>query len=388
MSRNFQEHPDESTVLRFLDGELSEREAAELRSHLDGCWQCRRDLGEWQGTIDAFLRLRDTVLAANDPPPPNPWLPIDQLYAGPAEPAPTRWWVFWKMAAVTAAVLAAVLAATLAVRKPTAPSTPPRVNTPTIATPPTAPAAGTLPAAANENAPAPVVDSGFALHSQVLAAQALHELGADLGEPVTVVPTSTGALVRDDGLDERRQGEIRAAVAKLPGVVFTGPEARAKAGVHAMTAGAASTVREAARPKLYEAQLTSRLGGAAGVEAFANSILDDSDAVTVRAHAIQSLEGLFPRRAALAAADGRVVDGILSTHRAVLRTRVASLRERLGPLLAGSPGPPGTASLPALAARARELDRLLNAAFAGARLPISDDELAGRIQGLLKELEQ
>ena len=46
MSNNFREHPDESTVLRFLDGELTEREAAELRGHLDGCWQCRRNLGE------------------------------------------------------------------------------------------------------------------------------------------------------------------------------------------------------------------------------------------------------------------------------------------------------------------------------------------------------
>jgi len=69
MNNNFREHPDESTVLRFLDGELTEREAAELRSHLDGCWQCRRNLGEWQGTIDAFLRLRETVQFPADPPP-------------------------------------------------------------------------------------------------------------------------------------------------------------------------------------------------------------------------------------------------------------------------------------------------------------------------------
>ena len=90
MSNSFREHPDESIGLRFLDGELTEREAAELRSHLDGCWQCRRNLGEWQGLIDAFLRLRETIQFPAGPPPPNPWLPFDQLYPPPANPRPAR----------------------------------------------------------------------------------------------------------------------------------------------------------------------------------------------------------------------------------------------------------------------------------------------------------
>src|SRR6187549_244119 len=108
MSNSFREHPDESIGLRFLDGELTEREAADLRSHLDGCWQCRRNLGEWQGTIDAFLRLRETVQFAADPPPPNPWMPFDQLYPPPAIPRQVRWWNLWKFASVAAVIALAV----------------------------------------------------------------------------------------------------------------------------------------------------------------------------------------------------------------------------------------------------------------------------------------
>jgi len=70
----------------------------------------------------------------------------------------------------------------------------------------------------------------------------------------------------------------------------------------------------------------------------------------------------------------------------VLGQRVQSLRARLQPILDGPAAPSSDAA--SLSARAIELDRLLNAAFAGAQIPLTDPELAARIQSLLKDLEQ
>ena len=381
MSNNFQEHPDESVAIRFLDGELTEREAAELRSHLDGCWQCRRNLGEWQGTIDAFLRLRESVLFAADPPPPNPWLPLDELYPPRAAQATARWWNFWKLAAVTAAIALAVFAAAIAFRVPaepkkTAPPPPPSV----LVLPPTArptPVSAAPPAVQPEEVqPSP-------LHNQVLAARVLHELDADLGEPVAVVPSATHAIVRAKGLDRRRRQAIQAALEKLPGVAFENSEPGTEA---RRAAPAAPTVSQAPRPKLFEAELLKRLGSPAAVESFANSVLDDGDAVAMRAHAIQALDSLFPDGAPLSPPDRVIIDTIVSEHRAVLRRHVQSLRARLQPILDGVPGPSADAA--PLSMRAIELDRLLNAAFAGAQVSLTDAELAARIQFLLKELAQ
>jgi len=383
MNNNFREHPDESTVLRFLDGELTGREAAELRSHLDGCWQCRRNLGEWQGTIDAFLRLRETVQFAADPPPPNPWMPFDQLYPPPATPKPTRWWSILKFASVAAVIVVAVFAAVVVLRKPTVPPPIPMASTPVPKlTPP--PTLGTIPAPIPPpSAQQPPTAPPSPLHGQVLAAQVLHKLGADLGEPVAIVPSPTHAIVRTRALDPRRRQTIQDALAKLPGVAFESSELQTVAN---SAPALAPAVPQTPRPKLFEANLLKRLGSAAAVESFANAILDDSDTIAIRAHAIETLDTLFPKRTPLSPPDRAIIDGIVSAHRAVLDRHVQSLRARLQPILDGAAGPsPDAASL---SARAIELDRLLNAAFAGAQVPLTDPELAVRIQSLLKDLEQ
>lgn len=383
MSNNFREHPDESTVLRFLDGELTEREAAELRGHLDGCWQCRRNLGEWQGTIDAFLRLRETVQFAADPPPPNPWMPFDQLYPPPAIPRQVRWWNLWKFGSVAAVIVVAVFAAVVVLRKPAPPPPTPLVSTPPPAfTPP--PTIGVKSTPVPTPSAQPQIAAASPLHSQVLAAQVLHKLGADLGEPVAIVPSLTHAIVRARALEPRRRQTIQDALAKLPGVTFERSEPQT-VGNRAPTP--VPTVPQTPRPKLFEANLLKQLGSPAAVESFANAILDDSDTIAIRAHAIQTLDTLFPTKTQLSPPDRAIIDGIVAAHRAVLGRHVQSLRARLQPILDGAAGPSADAAAP-LSTRAIELDRLLNAAFAGAQIPLTDSELAARIQSLLKDLEQ
>jgi len=197
------------------------------------------------------------------------------------------------------------------------------------------------------------------------------------------VPSPTHAIVRTRALDPRRRQTIQDALAKLPGVAFESSELQTVAN---SAPALAPAVPQTPRPKLFEANLLKRLGSAAAVESFANAILDDSDTIAIRAHAIETLDTLFPKRTPLSPPDRAIIDGIVSAHRAVLDRHVQSLRARLQPILDGAAGPsPDAASL---SARAIELDRLLNAAFAGAQVPLTDPELAVRIQSLLNDLEQ
>jgi len=423
MDSHFREHPEDSTVLRFLDGELTEHEATTLRSHVDGCWQCRRSLGEWQNTIDAYLRIRDAVEFAAAPPPPNPWLPFDQLIpvdkpaAQRTEARSIRFsfrrarrllgavlthnddvssWRLWKFAPFVAGFVVVMIAGVL-VFSP-APSRPPASEpSPPVSPGPATPGQGTGPETrAIPAVPPPATDHGPSsdrtsspFHAQVLAAQVLHALGADLGEPVEILHSSTSAIVRATGLGESRRRAIQEALSQIPGVVFENVEAK-PAGSPPMAAAPAHapTPMPAPRPKLYEAEILLRLGGPTAMESFANAVLDDSDGAAARAHAIQVLTALFPADTQpLSKPDRAIVDAIAADHKAVMRRHVRSLTARLEPFLKANALPaPQTAAT--LAARAIELDRLLNAAFAGAQVAYTDNELDARIQFLLKELGQ
>jgi len=377
MTSNSPAHPDESLSLRYLDGELTGREASELRRHLDGCWQCRRNLMESQTTINTYLRLREKVLGAADPPPGIPWLPFDQLSPPPATPPPVRWWNVWKLAAMSAALVLTLLASVYLARnpvpKPLQPTSPVAVTLPRAAPPRSRPP--------SPPAPVPVPEAALSpLPLQVRAAQILHELGADLGEPVVIVSSATQALVRANGLDPRRRQTIAAALAIQPGIEFQNIDPVASV----PAAASPPTPAQPLRPKLFHAQLLNRLGSPAAVESFANAILDDSDSIAVRAHSLSTLAELFPPDARLTASERAIVNTILATHRATLRRHVQSIRNQLRPFLPAA----APAENAAGAAQAGELDRLLNAAFAGAPLALSDPELAARIQTLLQALDE
>jgi len=70
-------HPPEGDLLRFLEGEVSPREAKSIQAHLDACWQCRTELEEVKGTIGECVRYRRSV-HEHLPDPPGPWFNIRQ----------------------------------------------------------------------------------------------------------------------------------------------------------------------------------------------------------------------------------------------------------------------------------------------------------------------
>jgi hypothetical protein len=81
MSRAFIQHPGEEELLRLADGELAARRASAVRSHLEACWQCRTGFDEIQEVVGDCVRYRQNVLHACLPPPPAPWMDIEERLA-------------------------------------------------------------------------------------------------------------------------------------------------------------------------------------------------------------------------------------------------------------------------------------------------------------------
>lgn len=75
-------HPSDQDLLLAADGELSFRRAAQVRSHLFTCWQCRMRMAEFEGAIADFVR------ATIDPKLPPADKPREALKAKLAELTP------------------------------------------------------------------------------------------------------------------------------------------------------------------------------------------------------------------------------------------------------------------------------------------------------------
>src|SRR5258706_7412459 len=77
MSKLALAHPEEGTLLQYLDGEVGRREARNIHDHLEACWQCRTALEELQATVNDCVRYRKQVLIPSLPEPPAAWGSLD-----------------------------------------------------------------------------------------------------------------------------------------------------------------------------------------------------------------------------------------------------------------------------------------------------------------------
>src|SRR6185437_16185462 len=74
MPNNFStQHPDDSLLLRFIDGELDGGKRRQVSKHLEACWTCRAEVEQLQAAMTECVRYRQHVLAENLPAAPLPW---------------------------------------------------------------------------------------------------------------------------------------------------------------------------------------------------------------------------------------------------------------------------------------------------------------------------
>lgn len=71
-------HPSAEELLRCVDGELSAKETAQVRSHLETCWNCRLQLEKIEETISSFVSFRQQIQIPLTPEPPKNWGDFNQ----------------------------------------------------------------------------------------------------------------------------------------------------------------------------------------------------------------------------------------------------------------------------------------------------------------------
>jgi anti-sigma factor RsiW len=117
-------HVSDEELLLAADGELSNRRAAEVRSHLAACWNCRARMAALEGTIVDFTRSHRQTLDPQLPAVDGPRARLRaELAALTAESSANSWQrIFWSTSAVRAAayvslgLFAVVLSAKLLVQ--------------------------------------------------------------------------------------------------------------------------------------------------------------------------------------------------------------------------------------------------------------------------------
>jgi len=140
-------------------------------------------------------------------------------------------------------------------------------------------------------AAAPESSSSFSEELQVAAA--LHQIGADLGEPIEVSREAGQIVVSGSGIPAPRQSQIHGQLDRLPHVVvrFTDPVFPASA----PPVASEPVAREAAGTDKtkHTARMEQRLGGRPQFERVSAQILDWNDSAMTRAYALRRLAQQF-----------------------------------------------------------------------------------------------
>jgi len=142
--------------------------------------------------------------------------------------------------------------------------------------------------------------AGVAEELQVVAA--LHQVGADLGDPVEIARNNGQIVVSGTGIPPQHQKQIHEALDSVPGVVVRFQEPGGVPSGPGASPGPGGTppetpaIRDSAgsAPSSFQARLEERLGGRPQFERFSSQLLDASDAVMSRAYALRRLAQEFP----------------------------------------------------------------------------------------------
>jgi len=262
------------------------------------------------------------------------------------------------------------------------------------------PAAGNaMPPVPEGSNPVSVLAPSASAADELQVVAALHDVGADLGDPVEVSRSQSDVLVSGVGIAPARQQEIKNAIGSKPHVVVrfsdSPPPARAQEQpVTPSDTTAGGDVRQ------LQSRLAEQLGGRANLEQLAAQVLDSSESLMARAYALRRLAEQFPVVAEreLSATDRQLLQRLRAEHSAALRQQATEIDRDLQPILtsvngdAGSLPPNGIPSEPWQAATedlfqsARRLDKLLGVMFGAAPSEIPAGQIPAQLKISLAQL--
>ena len=242
------------------------------------------------------------------------------------------------------------------------------------------------PSAAPPTIPPAAATVGDELH--VLAA--LHQLGADLGDPIEVSLTGGKVLVSGIGIPAQRQQEITQALASTPRVVVQFSDAATPIAQPQREAPVQAPIT--ADVRALQARIAQQMGGRVYFDQLAAQVLDMNESMMSRAYALHRLAERFPAstEAELASDDVQLLRKLQQEHTAALRQQVFDIDRVLRPVLVSVSGRtrPDTsvtsskAWQPAtedLFQSARNVEKLLAGMFGAAPLETSEDQLPSQL---------
>ncbi|HLK18800.1 MAG TPA: hypothetical protein VKT81_07580 [Bryobacteraceae bacterium] len=192
---------------------------------------------------------------------------------------------------------------------------------------------------------------------------ALHQLGADLGDPVELSRTEHEIIVSGVGIPPARRQEIETALNGLPNVVVR------FANAPAATVPARTVIADAQPNGPLQSQIAEQVGGRAHFDELAAQVLDRSEQLMARVYALRRIEERFPAAvvAQLSPEDLGTLRRLQREHTAALRQQVVELEQLLQPVGHASGLSEARQGLdPPLFQSARRVEKLLAVVFGAA----------------------
>jgi anti-sigma factor RsiW len=176
------------------------------------------------------------------------------------------------------------------------------------------------------------------VNSELQVVEALHQVGADLGDPVEISREGRQVLVTGTGIPPKRQAQLHAVLDPLPNVVVRFADPAFPASNPPVQSEPAPT-RDAAGPenRQLQARIEERLGGRPQFERFSGQLLDWTDSAMARAYALRRLAQEFPEAGErqMSAADQRALRRMGREHLASFAADTAKIEKTLAPILTG-----------------------------------------------------
>ena len=197
------------------------------------------------------------------------------------------------------------------------------------------------------------------VRDELMAVAALHQIGADLGDPVEVARENGKITVKGSGLSAELQQRIRDAMALLPRVAVQFSE------TPLVPTEPPASVAVPTAPRIPD-RLAEQLGGRAQFESFSSQLLDHNEAAMTRAYALRRLAQQFPAEAELRldSADQALLHRLGREHLEVLRSEFATVERLAAPVLS----PLGAATAPQAGVTAASWQAAEEGLFRSARL--------------------
>lgn len=227
---------------------------------------------------------------------------------------------------------------------------------------------------------------------------ALHQVGADLGDPIEVSRKGSNVLVSGIGIAPERRREINAALNAQPHVLVQFTDSTPPPAVEPEKPVTSDRPATAAYGDL-QSRLARQMGGRAFFDQLGGEVLDLTESMMSRAYALRRLAERFPApvESQLSPGDLQLLNRLRMEHASSIRKQAATIARDLRPLLVAkgshpAPGAPPSSDRPWQAATeelfqsARSVEELSAVLFGAAPGESADDQLPARLSSSLDQL--